>query len=162
MQCDIKLGNDTIRLYNNHFQTTSVTGNKQIWEQEFSFDDPVADIDLGMDVVETISPNYVKRAQQVDDIVGMILTSPYPVLACGDFNSIPSSYAYHLFDDILTDGFKTCGRGYMYTYRDFRKLFRIDYIFYSEPFEGTRYYSPSIVLCNSDHKPVLMEMKFNP
>ena len=55
-------------------------------------------------------------------------------------------------------GYMPDGRGYMYTYRYFKRLLRIDYIFHSPGIQGYRYYSPDLDLC-SDHNPVLMEMK---
>ena len=52
---------------------------------------------------------------------------------------------------------KTCGHGYMYTFRYFKKLLRIDYILHTKDFEGLDYFSPEVDY--SDHKPVLMRMK---
>ena len=89
----------------------------------------------------------------------MITASPYPTLVCGDFNSLPSSYTYRTMKgDKLKDGFQTCGHGYMYTFRYFKKLLRIDYILHTKDFEGLDYFSPEVDY--SDHKPVVMRMKF--
>jgi len=46
----------------------------------------------------------------------------------------------------------------MYTFRYFKRLLRIDYIFHSKEFKGVDYYSPDLDLC-SDHNPVVMEVK---
>jgi len=71
-------------------------------------------------------------------------------------NSIPSSYAYHQIIGHLKDGFKTCGSGYEYTMLGLYRLYRIDYIFHSDDFEGYSYNSYKLDF--SDHKPVIMKL----
>lgn len=160
MQCDIVLSRDTIRLLNNHLQTTSVSQNRRKWERGLAnTSDTRREAEVVQSAISALHANFVKRAEQTDSIRLLASASPYPVLACGDFNSLPSSYTYAELSDILKDGFRSCGRGYMYTYRYFKRLLRIDYIFHSPVIEGYRYYSPSLDLC-SDHNPVLMEMKY--
>lgn len=161
MQCDIVLTRgDTLRLLNNHLQTTSVSQNRRKWERGLAnTNDTRREAEVVQSAISTLNANFLKRAEQTDSICQLILGSPYPVLACGDFNSLPSSYTYAELSKILKDGFRTCGRGYMYTYRYFKRLLRIDYIFHSPNIKGYRYYSPNLDLC-SDHNPVLMEMKY--
>jgi endonuclease/exonuclease/phosphatase family metal-dependent hydrolase len=159
MQCDIVLGRDTVRLLNNHLQTTSVSQNRRKWERGLAnSNDTRREAEVVQGAITSLHANFVKRAEQTDSIRQLVVASPYPVLACGDFNSLPSSYTYAELSDVLKDGFRTSGRGYMYTYRYFKRLLRIDYIFHSPGIQGYRYYSPDLDLC-SDHNPVLMEMK---
>ena len=159
MQCDIVLGRDTVRLLNNHLQTTSVSQNRRKWERGLAnSNDTRREAEVVQGAITSLHANFVKRAEQTDSIRQLVIASPYPVLACGDFNSLPSSYTYAELSDVLKDGFRTSGRGYMYTYRYFKRLLRIDYIFHSPGIQGYRYYSPDLDLC-SDHNPVLMEMK---
>ena len=159
MQCDVILGRDTVRLLNNHLQTTSVSQNRRRWERSLAnTNDTRREAEVVQGSITSLHDNFVKRAEQTDTICQLALASPYPVVACGDFNSLPSSYTYAELSNILKDGFKTCGRGYMYTYRYFKRLLRIDYVFHSPSIRGYRYYSPNLDLC-SDHNPVLMEMK---
>lgn len=159
MQCDIVLSRDTVRLLNNHLQTTSVSQNRRKWERGLAnTNDTRREAEVVQSAITTLHDNFVKRAEQTDSICLLALASPYPVLACGDFNSLPSSYTYDELSKILKDGFRTSGRGYMYTYRYFKRLLRIDYVFHSPSIQGYRYYSPDLDLC-SDHNPVLMEMK---
>lgn len=159
MVCDVVLGADTVRLLNNHLQTTSVSQNRRKWQRELATDNTRREAQAVQDAAETLHENFVKRAAQTDSICQLALRSPHPVVVCGDFNSLPSSYTYYQLSDILKDGFKTCGHGYMYTYRYGKRLFRIDYVFHSPEIEGINYFSPDLDLC-SDHNPVVMSMKY--
>ena len=159
MLCDIILNTDTIRLLNNHLQTTSVSQNRKKWERELATDNTRREAQAVQDAAETLHENFVKRAFQTDSICQLATTSPHPVLVCGDFNSLPSSYTYHRLSESLKDGFKTGGHGYMYTYRYGKRMLRIDYAFHSPELECTDYYSPNLDLC-SDHNPVIFTMKY--
>lgn len=158
MLCDVVLDTDTVRIINNHLQTTNVNQKRKKWQRELATDNTRREAQAVEDAVNTLHGNFLKRAEQADTISRYAQSSPYPVLVCGDFNTLPSSYTYHRLSQILRDGFKTAGRGYMYTYRYAKHLFRIDYIFHSSDLEGTYYDSPDWDLC-SDHNPVMMEVR---
>lgn len=138
---DIRIKDKTIRLFNVHMQTTNVNQTRKLSAKR---------------KVETLATNFKMRANQTNLVSYMIRTSPHPVILCGDFNDIPSSYTYRQLKDGLEDGFKTCGSGYEYTFRNIYSFLRIDYIFHSPSLKGINYYSHSIDW--SDHNPVLMEL----
>ena len=157
--CDIDFNGRTVRLFNNHLQTTDVSSNKRKLEKELKADDS-AKVELAaITLANSLYNNFKKRATQANQINQLIKVSPHPTLVCGDFNSLPSSYIYRTVKGNLNDGFQTCGHGYMYTFRYFKHLLRIDYIFHSQEFEGMDYFSPDINY--SDHNPVVMRMKLN-
>lgn len=156
---DVILNTDTIRLLNNHLQTTSVSQNRKKWERELAADNTRREAQAVQDAAETLHENFVKRAFQTDSICQLVTASPHPVLVCGDFNSLPSSYTYHRLSESLKDGFKTGGHGYMYTYRYGKRMLRIDYAFHSPELECIDYYSPNLDLC-SDHNPVILTVKY--
>lgn len=158
MVCDVVMGTDTIRLINNHLQTTSVSQKRKKWERELATDNTRREVRVAKDAAGTLHGNFVKRAEQAHTISHYVQTSPHPVLVCGDFNSIPSSYTYRHLTETLKDGFRTAGNGYMYTYRYAKHMLRIDYIFHSPDLKGIRYDSPDLDLC-SDHNPVVMEVQ---
>jgi endonuclease/exonuclease/phosphatase (EEP) superfamily protein YafD len=158
--CDVRLNNNrTIRILNNHLQTTSVSQTRRRLERGLDDNNSRKRGHAIEQFVSSLHTNDVKRALQTDSICRLIEASPHPVIACGDFNSIPSSYTYRRLGKLLTDGFRSCGLGYMYTYRYFKHLLRIDYIFHSRQLEGIRYDSPDMDLC-SDHNPVIMTLKY--
>lgn len=153
LQADLNVDGRTVRVFNNHFQTTSVNVHKA--EVKESIREGEGRRHAAFGLAWSMRENYLLRADQVDSVRCLIDESPYPVIVCGDFNDTPASYAYHRIKGDLTDGFKDCGKGYGYTFRELRKLFRIDYIFYSPDFKGVKYKSPDRAW--SDHKPVIWE-----
>ncbi|WFE83982.1 endonuclease/exonuclease/phosphatase family protein [Parabacteroides chongii] len=148
---DVRINNQYIRVINNHFETTSVNayiGRIIAPNKEFKIRmKAIKELFLQM------NRNNRKRADQANTIRTEIENSPYPVLVCGDFNDTPASYAYHQVRKGLTDGFRECGSGYQYTFRQLYKLWRIDYIFYSESLKGRECYSPETSY--SDHNMVV-------
>ncbi len=155
--CDLLVGRDTIRLLNNHLQTTSVNQNRGKWQQEFSTNDRKREVEAMENAAGTLLENFAKRTAQTQALCDIVRQSPHPVILCGDLNSIPSSYTYHILSGLLKDGFKEGGTGYMYTYRLAKRLLRIDYVFHSPELRCTSYRSPDWDLC-SDHNPVLSEL----
>lgn len=160
MWCDLNVDGQTVRIFNNHLQTTEVSQNKRRLERELAKNELTGREEaVARQLLEGLNENFRKRAAQAKTLEQLIRTTPYPILVCGDFNSLPSSYTYSTVKgDNLQDGFQTCGHGYMYTFRYFKRLLRIDHIFHSKEFKGVDYYSPDLKLC-SDHNPVVMEVK---
>ena len=158
MICDLDINGTIIRVFSNHLQTTDVyrTGpkvRKEIDDKDISGFEKAA-----ITLAEELKINYLKRSNQADEMADLIAQSVGPTIVCGDFNSPPSSYCYRTMLGRLKDGFKECGKGYMYTYRYFKHLLRIDYIFVSEDLKGLKYYSPKPDY--SDHNPVIMEVAY--
>lgn len=114
-------------------------------------------------LVEAIYGNYTHgmtiRAGQARLVANEVAMSDVPCIVCGDFNDVPYSYTYNTMLGNLVDGFKECGSGFMYTFREPKKPFRIDYIFHDESMEGITYYTKEITY--SDHLPVFMKLSLN-
>ena len=158
LACDIEINGRTIRLFNNHLQTTEISQNKRKLEKGLRTDDSQRVEHAALGLIDGLHENFRKRAVQADLLKQLIAASPYPTLVCGDFNSLPSSYVYHTIKgDKLQDGFQTSGHGYMYTFKYFKHLLRIDYILHSPELNSTDYFSPD--LNYSDHNPVVMRVK---
>ena len=148
---DVRINNQYIRVINNHFETTSVNsyiGKIIAPNKEFK-----VRMKAVKELILKMNSNNRKRADQANTIRIEIENSPYPVLVCGDFNDTPASYAYHQVRKGLTDGFRECGSGYQYTFRQLYKLWRIDYVFYSKSLKGRECYSPETSY--SDHNMVV-------
>ena len=141
MYADLKVGEDTIRVYNIHLQSV------QFQKEDYDFAQQVTTAG-GAEQEEEFSTGskrlfgklraaYQIRCVQVDSIVRHIDQSPYPVVVCGDFNDTPWSYTYHQFRKRLKDAQVHSGRGRGNTFVLNRVLrFRIDYVFYDESMEN--------------------------
>lgn len=174
--CDLEVNGQLLRVFNNHLQTTEVNRNKRKLlkvlkeeqkQDEFQpksrqeFDRNSMELDTRAAVfrlLDGLHQNFIRRAAQAETLQRLIDATPHPTLVCGDFNSLPSSYTYATLKGTrLNDGFQTCGHGYMYTYRYFKHLLRIDYILHSLDIEGVDYFSPELEY--SDHNPVVMRVR---
>ena len=158
LSCDIEVNGRTLRIFNNHLQTTEVSRNKRKLEKELRTDNSQRVERAALTLAEGLHENFRKRAEQANILNQLLTASPYPTLVCGDFNSLPSSYVYHTIKgENLKDGFQTSGHGYMYTFKYIKHLLRIDYILHSADMNATDYFSPD--WSYSDHNPVVMRVK---
>ncbi len=154
MWADIKIGTDTIRVFNNHLVSTMI---KQQDDQYITSREFIADSlreDKFIDMISRYKNSSITRSQYADSIAGVIASSPHRVIVCGDFNDTPMSYTYQKIAGGLNDSFEECGVGYAYTYRGFFNTIRIDYILGDE---GVEFKSYTIDTDNtlSDHHPVI-------
>lgn len=156
MWADVDVNGHTLRVFNVHLETTGINRTLKKAAQ--------AEVGQGTrsGVLGMIYGNYtvgmVRRAVQADLVSKYIEQSPHPVILCGDFNDVPYSFVYKKMKGDLVDGFKECGKGFMYTFRGNKKKVRIDYIFHSESLEGENYYKEEVSY--SDHFPVFMKLAF--
>lgn len=155
---DLKVGDDTVRLYNLHLQSTSINDedrnyiDNKLWLE--SADSGRISKFKGM--TQRLYENSCMRAHQVDVLRHDMEHCPYPIIVCGDFNDIPMSYAYRTIASGLDDTFSRQGDGYIYTFNGFFDLLRIDYILVSKQFETLSYEVLPIDL--SDHYPVMARL----
>lgn len=105
-------------------------------------------------LMDKLTTGFKKHEVQVDLLAKYIKDSPYPVIVCGDLNSVPLSYEYFTIKKDLNDVFEECGKGFGWTFYDYYYPIRIDYIFASESFKSKLCYVDKTVNY-SDHYPVL-------
>lgn len=163
--CDMVVNRDTTRIFNLHLQTTGL----ELTDREM-FQIDLEDVNLIGDslvnkkfirIFDKLKKSNLVRAAQSDTLSAIIKLSPYPVIVCGDFNDVPTSYVYATIKNSigLTDAFVERGSGYGYSFKDFYGFMRIDFVLSSERFKVESYNSPSIVW--SDHNPVVVELSEN-
>ncbi len=155
---DFVVREDTIRLFNIHLHSTSITSDDNDYIRELGFiRDSLSDGQMA-GMLNRFKNTSVQRAHQADSLAPKIKSSPYATIVCGDFNDTPSSYAYHTIRGAFADAFAEQGSGYSYTYRGFMNLLRIDYILTSPGVEVLSYdvdYDCKL----SDHYPVISVLK---
>ena len=156
---DIRLGNDTIRVFTLHLQSIylnhhDLAGIQRVKHQE----------DTGFAasrvILGKLRKAFLIREQQARTVAGYIRDSPYPVLLCGDFNDTPDSYAYWHIRGQLQDAFLQRGFGIGRTYTGISPTLRIDYILASDRFEVLQYHRVARSL--SDHFPILADLSLKP
>jgi len=153
---DIKIHDDTIRVYNVHLQSIKFRKNYYYFADSLAYHLNSERLDEFRDISNHLRLAFIKRAEQVDELEQHIRRSPYPVIMCGDFNDTPVSYTYQTFKRALTDAFVESGKGIGVTYRGNLSSFRIDYILHSKVLRSINYRTDE--LNYSDHYPVTCEL----
>ncbi|HIW52008.1 MAG TPA: endonuclease/exonuclease/phosphatase family protein [Candidatus Alistipes excrementipullorum] len=156
---DMRIGSDTVRVFNVHLQTTSITADDKEYIINHRFISDSTRENKMHSIARRLYDNSLMRARQVEALHAHIAESPYPVILCGDFNDVPMSYAYRTASRGLTDTFSEQGHGYAHTFRGFFNMLRIDYILVSDEFETLSYEVPRIAA--SDHYPVFVRLKLD-
>lgn len=126
-RCDIVMGHDTIRLFNNHLESNRFDGDDlALTEDEMTSDGLKKTM---RQLVKKMRQAYTFRAPEVREVRKEIEQSPYPVLVVGDMNDGPVSFTYHTLSKGLQDAYlqgSRCRLGHTYKLR-FGGV-RIDYI----------------------------------
>ena len=133
---DIVIAEDTVRVYNVHLQSLNLGNEGYRILDEFLESKEIEDVDESRFLLSRVKRGFLKRAVQADKISEHIKNSPYPVIVCGDFNDVPTSYAYQRIAKGLKDSFAESGKGLGATYVRV-PFFRIDNILYSSKYESS-------------------------
>lgn len=109
---------------------------------------------------QKLGPAYRKRAQQARLVANDIQnTQGEYIIACGDFNDTPISYAHKTIQGYLTDAFEKSGMGMGVTYNQNLFRFRIDHILHSKNMKSYNCTIDKVKF--SDHYPVWCYLELN-
>jgi endonuclease/exonuclease/phosphatase family metal-dependent hydrolase len=149
---DIMLGGKTVRIYNTHLESHSISFTTLVkrMRESSSVTEEI------YEVHDRMAGTFRKRALQVDSIVSHANGSNYLSIICGDLNDTPMSYTYNKLTNDKEDSFRQSGKGFSATYSLFWPLLRIDYILYPSPIWSLSHNTPRIRY--SDHFPVVSEL----
>ena len=109
-------------------------------------------------VVNKLRSAFVRRSDEIKEVVEGMPKVDAPIIVCGDFNDVPLSYEYRQMRKAgFTDTFVKVGHGIKPTYGGKLPLLRIDYVW------GNDYVKPLKFNCVkkklSDHYPVILDFK---
>jgi endonuclease/exonuclease/phosphatase family metal-dependent hydrolase len=127
---DVEVKGQTLRLFNVHLQSNSVTNLAEEVAERGNFQERETWMNVG-GMISRYKRAAAMRAQQIGEIKQVIAESPHPVILCGDFNDVPQSYVYRRLSEQLKDTFKEKGSGLGMTYSGAIPGLRIDYVFIS-------------------------------
>ena len=153
---DLKMGADTIRIYNAHLQSFQLGTRNFKFLSEFERSAEDEPFDELQDISIIMKRALVKRARQAKALSAHIHNSPHPVVVCGDFNDTPVSYTYHHIRKGLKDAFVEAGAGLGKTYSQIFPSYRIDYVLHSKRMRTVRF--NTLHADYSDHFPILAEL----
>ncbi len=154
---DILIGDDTIRVVNNHMESNRVTAMdmKETTELRNDFSSEKLS-SVTKYLSQKLSVAYKVRANQADIVAKLIRETPYKVISCGDYNDVPASYAYTTIKGNLKDAFQETGKGVGWTFEHSLYRFRIDYIMYDKSFKSDNFKIGK--LHASDHYPIQADL----
>lgn len=162
----INVNGRIVTVINNHLETNRIT-EKDKAEYAHAFN-TMEDKGVKTTVVELadiarkrLGIAYKIRANQADVVAKEVEKADGYIIACGDFNDTPVSYArYAVKGDKLRDAFADTGTGMSHTYNENKFYFRIDHILYSPNMKA---YNCSVdnKAEFSDHYPMICYFTFN-
>ena len=86
---DIVIGNDTIRVINNHLESNKLNKEDRKFAEKLIGESNKQEIlDAGKKVSNRIASGALNRVQQAKAVQDVIKTTDYPIIALGDFNDV--------------------------------------------------------------------------
>ncbi len=155
VSADFVNGQDTLRLFNVHFQSVTLRQHQlKIPTSLQDFDSPQKDY-YRMVFVKLMWA-VRKRSYQALEVKEAVEKSPHKVIVCGDFNDSPLSFTYRQMTEKLDDSFLKTNFGMGSTFGGPIPIQRIDYIL-TDPGIQT---GQTHVIHNpgSDHFPVMTKV----
>ena len=148
VHADIKVNNDTIRVFATHLQSV------QFRQKDYEAIDEIKTakdslIDNSKTVLAKLRKAIILRASQADVVRQIMDDSPYPTIFCGDLNDTPNSYTYFTIRGDMQDAFLQKGFGIGRTFSSLSPTLRIDFILTDENFRIRQF--TRVVKYLSDH-----------
>ena len=157
MYADLKIGTDTIRVFNAHFQSLHLQKEDYIFAENYSELSNDAIAQNSKRILKKMKKGFAIRAEQVKILSDSIKASPYKAIVCGDFNDTPWSFTYKQIQNLLKDTYAESGKSFGNTMKINKFLsFRIDYIFCDKNFNS--YQFTALPYAASDHLPVCVHL----
>ncbi|MFI5187131.1 MAG: endonuclease/exonuclease/phosphatase family protein [Chitinophagales bacterium] len=156
LHIDVRLNNDTIRIFTSHLQSV------QFKKRDYERIDEIKNYDEGIvsnsrTIFSKLRRGFENRSIQANSIREQISQGPHPVVLCGDFNDIPNSYTYFTVHKNMQDAFLLKGNGIGRTFNSISRTLRIDYILTSKEFSVLQF--KRFVKNLSDHYMLIADLE---
>lgn len=152
---ELKVGEDTITLINNHLESNKLTKEDKIVYESMLKDPDAKKVKSGIrQLLNKLAEASAIRSKQADAIAKEVASSPHQyIIVCGDFNDSPISYTHRVITESLDDAYTKSGRGLGISYNQNKFYFRIDNILISKNLEAHNC-TVDRSIKNSDHYPI--------
>ena len=117
---DLIIKSDTVRLFNFHMESMNIQANNLVMKNVHGY----------KEIYWRLKNGFIKRGDQALFVEKAIEQSPYPVIACGDMNDTPYSFAYQRLRKHLDNAFEEKGNGFGFSYNGKIFFLRIDNQFF--------------------------------
>ena len=154
---DILKDNDTFRVFNFHLQSLRFSNENLKFIKDVTADGEI-DLRGSKNLISKFKTGFILRKLQSERIKKTMNESPHPIIACGDFNDVPNSYAYSTIGNGLKNAFAEKGSGIGRTFSSIAPTLRIDNIFMDERFNVQQYIRVKKKM--SDHFPIITDLTF--
>lgn len=160
MMYEIKIGNDTLLVINNHFESNRLNEkDKDDYEQIVTNRSKGETKTKVLNIAGKLKRANIIRAKQVDEVSKIIAKNVHrKIIVCGDFNDTPISYTHRQLTTHLKDAFVETGFGVSPSF--YRKMIyvRIDNILLSQNITPI-YCKVDNSISASDHYPIWCRIK---
>lgn len=146
---DIKVGSDTLRVYNVHLQSMRITASVAYIQK------------TGAEFVKNkISHAFVKQETQLKELRAHMEASPHKnQIVAGDFNNTSFSYTYKQLKGNMKDAYQQKGSGIGTTFYFDKFPLRIDYILVSPNIKVNHF--QTVEQTFSDHRAIWADIQLN-
>lgn len=157
------INGDTVLVVNNHLESNKLSEHdKEVYKEMIVNHDKDVVKEGSKRLIQKLGTAGRTRAQQADAIAEAIQKSGLKhIIACGDFNDSPLSYAHRVIGKGLQDAFAKTGNGFGFTFHQHGMYFRIDHILVSPSFKPYKCTVDNSVNC-SDHYPISCFLSLSP
>lgn len=156
MHADIKMNEDTVRVYTTHLQSIQFNNRdyKKLGEIKTVSDSLLSN---SKTIFSKVKRGISYRSIQADIINEVVMNSPLPVIFCADLNDVPNSYTYTKVKGNMQDAFLKKGFGIGRTFSGISPTLRIDYILTGKQFKIIQF--NRVVKKLSDHYMLVADME---
>lgn len=157
---DIALPNDTIRLINTHLASIYLNQDDYTTIEKLSEQEKIS-YERSKPIISKLLKAYRKRGRQVQQLKDFLTTQnhTYPIIIAGDFNDLPTSYAYNALSKHFNDAFLKTSWGAGATYNGLIPALRIDFMLVDKQLDIAA--TEIIDLKISDHLPLMVTLDLN-
>lgn len=157
LHADIKINEDTIRVFTTHLQ--SLQFRKNDYDKINSIERIEKDslLSKSRTIGSKLKKGIIFRSVQARIVKDELKKSIHPVLFCGDMNDVPNSYTYTTVRGNMQDAFQKKGWGIGRTFTGLSPTLRIDYIFADKNFQVQQFVR--VVKNLSDHYMLVTDVK---